>query len=193
MATVRCITAECGTDLGPLDLVCPRCRAPRPRRSGLRPSERLTTGVAGTPQQEDPASEPSGGCDHSYSDPGSIVCTVCGAPVPRPTGDRPPDLCLRTPWGEHRVETGATEVGREVGPFAAALAAHTSVSRRHAILQVTTSGRLLVTDVGSTNGTYRNGEQVTANAPVELRPGDVVSFSRKVSFRVEAVEAEIGT
>ncbi len=47
------------------------------------------------------------------------------------------------------------------------------VSRRHAALRVT-DGRLVVEDLGSTNGTFVNGEQITG--PRELELGDEVRF-----------------
>lgn len=56
------------------------------------------------------------------------------------------------------------------------------ISRQHAQFELN-SGRLLLTDLGSTNGTFVNHEQV--NAPLELAPGDVVHFADH-EFRVMA-------
>ena len=49
------------------------------------------------------------------------------------------------------------------------------VSRRHARLQVAADG-VYIEDLGSHNGTRRNGEPLTATAPQPLRSGDVVTL-----------------
>ena len=56
----------------------------------------------------------------------------------------------------------------------------TTVSRRHAMVGLTQRG-VLVTDLGSRNGTYVNGKRVTSAV---LARGDVVSFG-KAAFRVD--------
>jgi adenylate cyclase len=60
-----------------------------------------------------------------------------------------------------------------------------TVSRRHAELQVDDSG-LRVRDLGSSNGTFHNGERIENGEPVTLAPGDTVTFG-KVGFRVQPV------
>ena len=50
------------------------------------------------------------------------------------------------------------------------------VSRVHAELTVGPSGALVVRDVGSTNGTFLNGDRVTAPVPVRL--GDRITLGR---------------
>ena len=54
-----------------------------------------------------------------------------------------------------------------------------TISRRHAEIDCESAG-FAVRDLGSSNGTYVNGERVTQRA---LAPGDVLTFG-KVSFRV---------
>ena len=88
------------------------------------------------------------------------------------------------PWGEHVLDSAQTEVGRDVGPFAPDLKGHMTVSRRHASLRVTSSGRLHVIDHGSANGTFKNETRIEPNVPVELRRGDTVGFSSRLSFTV---------
>ena len=80
--------------------------------------------------------------------------------------------------GEYRI-TGATRLGRNreneifiVDP---------SVSRNHAVLEVH-DGKLVVRDIGSTNGTFVNGERIQLRT---LRPGDLVAFG-KTQMRVES-------
>ena len=58
-----------------------------------------------------------------------------------------------------------------------------TISRRHAELQVDESG-LHVRDLGSSNGTFRNGERLDDQSAVKLEPGDTVTFG-KVAFRVQ--------
>lgn len=71
-------------------------------------------------------------------------------------------------------------VGREsTNPIA--LTGDTAISRRHAQL-MKQGDTLLVQDLGSSNGTYVNGMQITAETI--LRPGDTVQFGGSI-FKVE--------
>ena len=155
MATVTCPGANCGTELGPADLLCPACGRPRPRAS--------------SPSDEDRP-----------------------APADPPTADSPPDRAaagrfrLVSPWGEFNLEHPETDIGREVGPFTDELAGHPTVSRRHATLRITSSGRLHVVDHGSSNGTFKNDRRIEPNIPVELDDGDTVSFSTRLRLDVRS-------
>lgn len=60
-----------------------------------------------------------------------------------------------------------------------------TVSRRHAELQVDETG-VQVRDLGSSNGTFHNGERIDDGEPVTLAPGDTITFG-KVAFRVQPV------
>jgi hypothetical protein len=51
-----------------------------------------------------------------------------------------------------------------------------SLSRRHAKLLVEGGRCLLREDVGTTNGTFVNGERVRTGEPVALKPGDKIRF-----------------
>lgn len=54
---------------------------------------------------------------------------------------------------------------------------HTDViSRRHAVLTVSSSGKMTITDQ-STNGTYINGQKISSNVPVPVTRKDSVSFA----------------
>ncbi len=90
--------------------------------------------------------------------------TPGAAPAPRPR--------LVSAHGElFDLPEGVTEVGREVAGLA--IPDEPTVSRRHA--QIERSGpRVVVRDLGSTNGTTVNGVKITGEA--ELRPGDTVQF-----------------
>lgn len=53
---------------------------------------------------------------------------------------------------------------------------HTSVSKIHAALLMSTEGTLLVADTGSTNGTYINGRRISYGESRLIEEGDVVGF-----------------
>lgn len=73
------------------------------------------------------------------------------------------------------------EVGRDGDGM---LLADSELSRRHLSLSAT-AGRLVVTDLGSTNGTKLDG--IELQAPTRLEPGQVVTFGR---CRLELVDPE---
>ncbi len=208
MATVMCSGANCGTELGPVDLLCPSCGRPRPRASPLsgRPSPPAPVGDDNQPASHRPAPPDSGelpsgdrhddsavcACDHRDNEPGSIICVACGTPLtasPQPGGATTRHYRLVAPWGDLRLEGSETDIGRETGPFAEQLAGHPTVSRRHATLRVTSSGRLHVIDHNSSNGTFKNDRRIEANIPVELRDRDTVSFSTRLRLAVR-IESE---
>lgn len=53
---------------------------------------------------------------------------------------------------------------------------HPSVSKNHASLAFNAEGKLIVSDTGSTNGTFVDSERIEAGAAVEVAPGSVVKF-----------------
>ena len=53
---------------------------------------------------------------------------------------------------------------------------HPSVSKIHAALVMNREGTLLVSDTGSTNGTFINGRRITYGEARQIEDGDVVSF-----------------
>lgn len=75
---------------------------------------------------------------------------------------------------------GVAVVGRE-DALAIALVGETTVSRRHAEL-LRQGDKVTLTDAGSTNGTFVNGQRLST--PVTLEPGDSVQFGA-VRFRYE--------
>ncbi len=72
------------------------------------------------------------------------------------------------------------EVGREVGKDIS-LAADITVSRGHARL-AQENGAVIVMDLGSSNGTFVNGQRLAT--PMEIVPGDIVQFGSS-KFRYE--------
>jgi hypothetical protein len=61
-----------------------------------------------------------------------------------------------------------------------------SVSKFHATVQMTRDGRLVVTDLDSTNGTFVNDDAVRISGPRAIEPGDTVTFG-DIAFRLEKV------
>jgi FHA domain len=77
------------------------------------------------------------------------------------------------------------ELGREAaGP--GALGDDSQLSRRHARVSID-GGRLLIEDMGSTNGTFVNGDQI--RGPTALSPGDTVQLGDST---LRLVRAEAG-
>jgi pSer/pThr/pTyr-binding forkhead associated (FHA) protein len=76
-------------------------------------------------------------------------------------------------------------IGRETstGDLAAQIARFPNVSRRHAELGWH-EGRLVVTDLSSTNGTFLNGQRLPAELPQPVADGDTVRFAASLSARV---------
>ena len=61
---------------------------------------------------------------------------------------------------------------------------HPSVSKIHAALMMNREGTLLVSDTGSTNGTYINGRRIAYGEARQIEDGDVVGFGDvEVRFR----------
>jgi len=61
-----------------------------------------------------------------------------------------------------------------------------SVSKFHATVQMARDGRLVVTDLDSTNGTFVNDDAARITGPRTVEPGDVVTFG-DIAFRLEKV------
>jgi pSer/pThr/pTyr-binding forkhead associated (FHA) protein len=92
------------------------------------------------------------------------------------------------------VETQEVIIGRasegqsllpdiDLGPFQAFEA---GVSRLHATLRVTSDG-VIITDLGSSNGTSINGLKIEPQVPYRLTNGDVVSLGK---LKIEIIVSE---
>lgn len=92
---------------------------------------------------------------------------------------------LRFPWGRVRVGE-VLGIGRDSGfsPISGQLDSFTTVSRRHAVVGAP-HGQWVVRDLGSTNGTYLNGERLAENETRAISNGDQVGFSRSLQVGVE--------
>ena len=114
---------------------------------------------------------------------GYAFCGDATASEDAPAG-RPDRFSCWLEWGKRRFPLAAGEnvVGRD--PDVAVMLDQSTISRRHARFVVTEAGTLLE-DLGSKNGTFRGGEQVSA--PVQLADGDAISIgSVRVTFHARA-------
>lgn len=59
-----------------------------------------------------------------------------------------------------------------------------TVSRQHAQIICDTQGQLLLQDIGSSNGTFVNGNRLNVGVPVKINPGDEIWFSGNKSLRL---------
>src|SRR5712692_6599062 len=109
---------------------------------------------------------------------GSRRGTVHAPPARKRSDDgeeaRMPKLTLvldRKPVQVYELEQAVIRIGR--GETMDVLIDNVSVSRRHAEIREE-NGAWLLRDLGSSNGTFLNGQRVSTEQP--LRPGDEISF-----------------
>ncbi|MBX6314286.1 MAG: GGDEF domain-containing protein [Isosphaeraceae bacterium] len=77
-----------------------------------------------------------------------------------------------------RLSPGGDWIGR--APENTVYVPEGTVSRRHAALRSDGDGRVWLTDLGSTNGTFVNGRRLVPHQPVLLRDGDRLRFGTTV-------------
>jgi pSer/pThr/pTyr-binding forkhead associated (FHA) protein len=110
------------------------------------------------------------------------------------TGPVPPQLVVvdgRMRGASFDVPPERSEIGRQAG--VAILLDDQDVSRRHAVLE-RAGGRVVLTDPGSTNGTWVNRRRLRAGDPgdrVELRDGDEVRLG-SVTLRFSTARPATG-
>lgn len=69
----------------------------------------------------------------------------------------------------------ALSIGREQGCDIVINDSTDVISRRHAILNISSSGKITIVDQ-SRNGTYVNGIRISQNVPVPVTRKDIISF-----------------
>ena len=126
-----------------------------------------------------------------------LAVTTTGPGPLKPQGQQrpqaPPDVHIQArvtlPEGAHQDTTLACRPGgRRVNVGRGAdndlRLNHSSVSKIHAALVMNREGTLLVSDTGSTNGTYINGRRIAYGEARQIEDGDVVGFGDvEVRFR----------
>ena len=115
--------------------------------------------------------------------PGPEAYQTSGPPAPPMGGGQPAAPNARMVSNDGRqfaLAIGSTIIGR--GEQAQLRLADVGISRRHARLDFDGT-RVVLTDLGSTNGTVVNGQRISA---VALRPGDVIQFgTTSLTFHVD--------
>ena len=107
-----------------------------------------------------------------------------GSPDPPP--DLPPVVVpLTTPISLIGRRSEARGLFPEI-----ALTHDDAVSHRHALLQLTPAGTLLLRDVGSSNGTRLNGQDVQPLVDHPLKDGDEITLGHWTRIRIDAAEAK---
>jgi phage tail-like protein len=87
---------------------------------------------------------------------------------------------------QFQIPTGITSIGRQSGNTLQLN--HTRVSRKHAILQCT-SNQCQLADLGSSNGTFVDGEKLVPKVPTQLHQGTTIKIGPFVlSFEQIPVE-----
>lgn len=80
----------------------------------------------------------------------------------------------------------ALSIGREQGCDIVINDSTDVISRRHAILNISSSGKITIVDQ-SRNGTYVNGIRISQNVPVPVTRKDVISFAHVAKLDWNAV------
>lgn len=96
-------------------------------------------------------------------------------PPPRQPQVKPGHLVCQNPPIRLGIGDGAI-IGRR-GSYAQTFAGQGYVSGNHARLQYNASGQFEIVDLGSTNGTFVNGQQLAPNMPRVVNVGDIVKFA----------------
>lgn len=114
----------------------------------------------------------------TFNPPGMIFCSECGlifeSALPADAFGAPAvqlPVLVDQSGREYPIRAGENVVGRE----ADIMISDPQVSRRQAMV-VNDSGNLTIEDLGSTNGTYLNGERLSQGSPVHVAQGDSISF-----------------
>lgn len=82
----------------------------------------------------------------------------------------------------------ALSIGREQGCDIVINDSTDVISRRHAILNISSSGKITIVDQ-SRNGTYVNGIRISQNVPVPVTRKDIISFAHVAKLDWNAVPA----
>jgi NADPH-dependent 2,4-dienoyl-CoA reductase/sulfur reductase-like enzyme/pSer/pThr/pTyr-binding forkhead associated (FHA) protein len=91
-----------------------------------------------------------------------------------------PEFARVLQLSEQRLsQTRVVSIGRQ--PGIALLVDEGTVSRRHAEISYA-NGQYILLDVGSSNGTFVNGQRLKSQAPYILQPDDTIRFGTKVKF-----------
>lgn len=201
---------QCGTEL----MVCPSCRTIKRGMTCNQCGTKLVTAKAfaqnggsvkdpttppvGNTQNVGPSPTPNVNQNHNSQPPTGFVGQhtpntdmnsdrtmrpgATPPPPPRQPQAKPGHLVCQNPSIRLGIGDGAI-IGRR-GSYAQAFAGQGYVSGNHARLQYNACGQFEVVDLGSTNGTFVNGQQLAPNMPRVVNVGDIVKFAN-LEFAVQ--------
>lgn len=180
MATLKRCDA-CGEVVAGFDY-CEHCHADLTRSGAVRMSS-ASVRTSGRKCSHDD-------CGADGIDPDASACPYCN----RSLGGQSLDAGGKTlELGTVRFGLADGEsvvLGRDatVSPLHGELASYPNVSRRHAEIRAGTGATVVVRDLGSTNGTFVNGERVS-EAPVRLQDGDVIGLgaTARLTVRIDGI------
>lgn len=179
METVTC--GACGTEVTADAVYCPACARPIATTAVNDVPEAGARSVGPAAAEKVPRLCSTSGCGQPLGE-SDAVCGYCGEPV---AGAQQAVGTLAFPWGSHSLEDGeSVELGRARPPFATSLAGYPNVGRAHARV-ARADGGLLVTDLGSTNGTYIDGRRLPPHVPTELRVGQVLRLAASLEIEIQ--------
>lgn len=114
--------------------------------------------------------------------PMQAVVSPIPVPVPEPPLSTMPEVFLTDLAGkQYPLVPGENRIGREVGNTIC-LPSNTTVSRQHALI-VVEPGQIVLSDVGSANGTRVN--RAVISGPTTIKAGDEVAFG-SATFTIHA-------
>lgn len=152
--------------------------APRPAPAPPRPDQGQPIRPAAAPAPAPAGSAPAGDEPHTRAFP------AAAASRPRPPATRGPRAWLEIDGRRHPLTAAVTTLGRDAS--ADIVLDDPGVSRRHAEVRISNDGphlQVVVRDLGSTNGTYLNGDQVGSE---QLRDGDRLTMGRStITFHLD--------
>ncbi len=177
---VVALTPQSQVVLGDYELKIKGVAAARPsggQRKGGRPSNPSPADSGPRSTRAMPSIKPARPPGASLSKSERVAKAIEAEPPPRMSMGGPTTPVLRGltgPWANmiYPIKTKVV-VGRT--PPAVVLLEDDSISRKHAELERTTRGPVMLRDLGSANGTLLNGERL-GQEPVQLSPGDIVQF-----------------
>jgi hypothetical protein len=114
-------------------------------------------------------------------------CQYCGTALTRPPPAAGTAIAIRFPWGAERLE-GTLRIGRSPSFSLLARRLHPrydNVSNRHAELRLE-DGRIVVVDLGSSNGTFVNDRRIAEHVLVDVHLGDRLRFAADLIATIEA-------
>lgn len=160
------VCSDCGTKLVEAKGAAnsptqPATPSPSPAPAATQPqSTNVQPQVTNTARQPEPVAQPA--------DPEKTVRPVAAPAEPQFLISTNPNACLA-------LKDGAI-IGRRTGDYVQVFGNQGYISGTHARVQKNTAGAWEIVDLGSTNGTFLNGQKLVANQPAVFKIDDTIAF-----------------